>query len=188
MQSLFKQASNYLRLRHAEIERRIEFSEDVGDNGYNHDQGQDRQGCSCPRHRRLSLPTPSNARDNDGDNFYDPLIDDKGGGGGGDGHECKEEQDENYRLNDPIIGGLSRMTLEDSFNWKEFQQLYSHSDLFLWHREAYLGDDVILDLEKMKRIWVENEERYEESFIEGAKKRLFQDGPKNAKKTRHKRG
>ncbi|KAG0001365.1 hypothetical protein BGZ65_003549 [Modicella reniformis] len=118
--------------------------------------------------------------------------------------EFLEDVDDNGHGHDhdPSIGGLARMTLEDALDWNEFKQLLSdpiigglarndprgiHSigksssncDLFLWHREAYLGDDGILDLE--------NEERYEKSFIEGAKKRIFQDGSKNVKKTEHKR-
>ncbi|KAF9972908.1 hypothetical protein BGZ65_009549 [Modicella reniformis] len=76
----------------------------------------------------------------------------------------------------------------ESLNWKEFERLYYESDLFKWHREDYLGDDGILDLEGMKRIWVESEERYEKWFIEVAKKRIFQDGSKNVKKTKQKKG
>ncbi|KAF9999144.1 hypothetical protein BGZ65_005458, partial [Modicella reniformis] len=103
MQSLFDQASEYLKRRHAEIERRID-SEDVGGNSHGYD--------------------------------YD-----------------------------------------DPFDWNEFEQLYYRCDLFKWHRDAYLGDDGILNLEGMKLIWME----YEKSFIEDTKKRIFQNRSKNAK-------
>ncbi|KAF8934506.1 hypothetical protein BGZ58_005665 [Dissophora ornata] len=79
-------------------------------------------------------------------------------------------------------GGLARLALEDSFNWKEFQQLYYDSDLFQWHRDKYLQSDGNLNLEEMKRVWMENERCYEKVFLEGARRRILQNGSRNVKK------
>ncbi|KAG0004035.1 hypothetical protein BGZ65_001039 [Modicella reniformis] len=115
MRLLFHQASNNLKPRYAEIERRIKSSGDVGDTWHDYDNA-------------------------------------------------------------------------DPFNWKEFEQLYYESYLFKWHRDAYL-EDGILDLEEMKRIWMEKEKSYEKSFIDDAKKRISQDESKNIKKkTKRKKG
>ncbi|KAF9362745.1 hypothetical protein BGX34_005573 [Mortierella sp. NVP85] len=157
-------ASDYLKLRQTELERRIEFSE----------------GCSSHHdpHYHLSL-TPLHAQGSSNESHYNPLTGDESGD--------RTIDEDKHSEPDPSIGRLARMTLEDSFNWKEFQQLYYESDLFQWHREAYLGNDGILDLEEMKRLWVENERCYEKSFVEGAKKRFLQDGSKNSKKARQRR-
>ncbi|KAG0232563.1 hypothetical protein BGX31_005114 [Mortierella sp. GBA43] len=150
MRSLFSQASDYLKLRQTELERRLEFSEGYGD------------GTSDSDHPRRSNPLDIQDSCNDDD----------------------ENNQDRGEITDPSVGGLARMTLEGSLNWKEFQQLYYESDLFKWHREAYLGRDGMLDLEEMKRIWIDNEKSYEKSFLDGARKRILQDGSKNAKKTR----
>ncbi|KAG0305664.1 hypothetical protein BGZ98_003774 [Dissophora globulifera] len=78
--------------------------------------------------------------------------------------------------------GLARLTLEDSFSWKEFETLYYDSDLFKWHRQEYLGESGAPNLDEMKRIWMDNERNYEKSFLEGARRRIQQDGSRNAKK------
>ncbi|KAG9323897.1 hypothetical protein KVV02_006263 [Mortierella alpina] len=101
MRSLFSQASDYLKLRQAHIERRIEF----------HAAGDDQTG---------------------------PWAD---------------------------------IPLEDTFKWTLFQQLYYESDLFKWHRDNYLGQDGVLDVEELKRIWVENEQSYEKTFTQAARQR-----------------
>lgn len=131
MRSLFRQASDYLKLRQTEIERLIEF------------------------------PLPSNKDDGE---------------------------------RGMIGGGRERiLSLENSFNWKEFEVLYSESDLFKWHREYFVSndnddneyengkeDEMVLDVEEMKAIWMENELAYEKAFSEGARKRLTQEGLKAA--------
>jgi hypothetical protein len=135
MRSLFRQASDYLKLRQTEIERLIEF------------------------------PLLSNEYDGEGGMM--------GGGGGGGGGRGK------------------MLSLEDSFNWKEFEVLYPESDLFKWHRECYANNDgnddddengneeeVTLDVEEMKAIWMENELAYEKAFSKGARKRITQEGLK----------
>ncbi|KAK3817232.1 MAG: hypothetical protein J3Q66DRAFT_400550 [Benniella sp.] len=165
MRSLFSQASDYLKLRQTELERRIEFSE--GCSGHHNPQS------------HLSL-TLLNAQGNSNEGHHNPLT-------GDESSRNRTADEDKHSEPDPSIGRLARMTLEDSFNWNEFQQLYYESDLFQWHREAYLGNDGILDLEEMKRLWVENERCYEKSFVEGAKKRFLQDGSKNSKKARQRR-
>lgn len=166
MRSLFSQASDYLKLRQTELERRIEFSEGSNDH-YDHQQ--------------LPSPIAYSAQENSSESVPSPLTSNKSGSNSEDDGGTKGK--EKYEATDPSIGGLARMTLEESFNWKEFQQLYYESDLFKWHREAYLENDGMADLDEMKRIWIENEKCYERSFIEGARKRFQQDGSKNAKKT-----
>ncbi|KAF9956918.1 hypothetical protein BGZ65_002354 [Modicella reniformis] len=77
---------------------------------------------------------------------------------------------------------------EEPFSWEKFRQLYYRSDLFKWHRDVYLGDDGILDLEEMKRTWVENEERRKKKFIKAVKKCISEDGSENIKKAKWKKG
>ncbi|KAF9086362.1 hypothetical protein BGX23_008939 [Mortierella sp. AD031] len=136
MRSLFRQASDFLKLRQTEIERQIEF----------------------------------------------PLShqNDMWGNEKAEGEEMKGNKD--------TVGTMvmmTRMRLEDSFNWKEFEQLYYHSDLFKWHRDIFLKDNdtndnnnmgAVLDIEEMKAVWMENELAYEKAFSEGARKRIALDG------------
>jgi len=67
------------------------------------------------------------------------------------------------------------VSIEDAFDWGEFQELYFQTDLFRWYRERSQTGDTDLDLQEMRRIWIENETNYEKAFIEGAKKRLAQE-------------
>ncbi|KAF9180767.1 hypothetical protein BGZ51_005912 [Haplosporangium sp. Z 767] len=99
----------------------------------------------------------------------------------GDKKDSNHHNDTEQR-NERFHGGLTDMTLEDSFNWKEFEQLYYESDLFKWHRDNYLGVDQVLNVEDMKRVWIENEIIYEKAFAETARRRIAQEGPRNAKK------
>jgi len=148
MRSLFRQASDYLKLRQTEIERLIEFPLSPSSS---------LSPCSSPYHKTEAL-----------------------GDGVGNGEAA--------------LPMGTRMRLEDSFNWKEFEQLYYQSDLFKWHRDYYTdsdddGDDgsengtnneecseTVLDIDEMKAIWMENELAYEKAFSEGARKRLGQGG------------
>ncbi|GJJ68899.1 hypothetical protein EMPS_01245 [Entomortierella parvispora] len=70
---------------------------------------------------------------------------------------------------------VTPIRIEDSFDWEEFQELYPQTDLFRWYREKSLTGDMALDVEEMRRIWIENETNYEKAFIEGAKKRIAQE-------------
>ncbi|KAK3847194.1 MAG: hypothetical protein J3R72DRAFT_512328 [Linnemannia gamsii] len=141
MRSLFRQASDYLKLRQTEIERLIEF----------------------------------------------PLLSQE--------YECEDASEPMPKMTTTTVMTMTMMRgrrmltrLEDSFNWKEFEGLYHRSDLFKWHRDYYTNDnidndnendnEVRLDIEEMKAIWMENELAYEKAFSEGARKRIAQEGLK----------
>ncbi|KAG0249687.1 hypothetical protein BG011_009034 [Mortierella polycephala] len=113
---------------------------------------------------RIEFPTSPSAMSSDGDR---------------NGSDCNNNHEQR---NEVSHGGLTDMPFEDSFNWKEFEQLYYESDLFKWHRDNYLGVDRTLDIEDMKRVWIENEILYEKAFVETARRRIAQEGSRNAKK------
>ncbi|KAF9965029.1 hypothetical protein BGZ70_005521 [Mortierella alpina] len=83
-----------------------------------------------------------------------------------------ERKIEFHAAGDALTGPWVDIPLEDTFQWTEFQQLYHESDLFKWHRENYLGQDGVLDVEGLKRIWVENEQNYEKTFTQAARQRI----------------
>ncbi|KAF9939785.1 hypothetical protein BGZ67_008893 [Mortierella alpina] len=82
-----------------------------------------------------------------------------------------ERRIEFHAAGDDQTGPWADIPLEDTFKWTEFQQLYYESDLFKWHRDNYLGQDGVLDVEGLKRIWVENEQSYEKTFTQAARQR-----------------
>ncbi|KAF9897419.1 hypothetical protein BX616_005637 [Lobosporangium transversale] len=148
MRSLFGQASSFLKLRQAEIERQIEFSESIT--------------TATLLEKNIPLLSPSSLPSTT--KMMNTSISD---------NDSESQKNTYVAL---TAGHLAIMSLENSFNWEEFTQLYYESDLFKWHRNHYLGTNGVLDLEAMKHVWMENELAYEKAFVEGARKRILQEG------------
>ncbi|CAO3571933.1 unnamed protein product [Mortierella alpina] len=94
-----------------------------------------------------------------------------------------ERRIEFHAAGDDQTGPWVDIPLEDTFQWTEFQQLYQESDLFKWHRENYLAQDGVLDVEGLKRIWVENEQSYEQTFTQAARWRIVLELSGNRRKS-----
>ncbi|KAG0370483.1 hypothetical protein BGZ54_006135 [Gamsiella multidivaricata] len=137
MRRVFRRASNYMKLRHAELECQIEDD-----------------------------PLPKKQKSETIDTKIESTD-----------HVTTHDGDDG---DDDGARKLAYMPLEKSFDWDEFERYYYESDLFAWHREEYLGSNGVLDLEELKRVWIENEKWNEQSFLKGARKRMAEVGSPNA--------
>ncbi|KAF9580680.1 hypothetical protein BGW38_002579 [Lunasporangiospora selenospora] len=149
MRSLFEQASNYMKLRQAEIERRIESLASAN---------------TIQTENPVDMLEPDMACEMDSrERTADYQIEDKP-------IELSFNWNEFVQLYQE--SDLFRWHHEVS-DTQSLQDERSQG----WPRRRWGGLDRngVLDIAEMKRIWIEKELTYERAFVEGAKKRIAQD-------------